>query len=169
MNIHSIIQTIKDAPYNIKYGIENLIRWFPVIWKDRDGDQYYFYVILRQKLKHMEHLHSSDKSHLMSAEQTAKEIKICFDLLDRLVKDEYDESAFKKYYEKWGRSKFDWIPVDDECCSLEITNKNVKTEKDKKQETKEFRRASEHEVNMRKQDVKYLFHYMRKHIEVWWD
>ena len=169
MNIHSIIQTIKDAPYNIKYGIENLIRWFPVIWKDRDWDQYYIYVILRQKLKYMEKLHDSDKSHLMSAEQTAKEIKICFDLLDRLVKDEYDESAFKRYYEKWGRSKFDWIPVNDEYSSLKVTNENVKTEKDKKQETKEFRRACHHEGNMRKQDIEYLFKYITKHIEGWWD
>ncbi len=169
MNIHSIIQKIKNVPYNIKYGVINLVKWFPVIWQDRDWDQHYLYIILRQKLKYMENLHSSGKSHLMCAEQTAKEIKICFDLLDRLVKDEYDESALKRYYKKWGKPKFNWIPVDDECCSLEITNKNVKTEKDKKQETKEFRRACKHEGNMRKQDIEYLFNHMRKHIEGWWD
>ena len=168
MNIHSIIQKIKDIPRNIKYGIENLIKWFPVIWQDRDWDHYYLYVILKRKLKHMEHLHIH-YSHLMSAEQTAAQIKICVDLLDRLVKDEYDESAYKTYYEKWGKPKFNWIPVDNECSSLEITNEKVKTEEDKKQETKDFRRAGDHERNMRKQDIEYLFNHMRKHIEGWWD
>jgi len=169
MNIHSIIQTIKNAPYNIKYGIANLIYWFPVIWKDRDWDQYYIYVILKRKLEFMEALHLSDESHLMCAEETSKEIKRCITLLDRLVKDEYDENSFKKYYEKWGKPKFDWIPIDNECSSLEITNEKVKTEKDKKQQTKEFRRAGDHERNMRKQDIEYLFKYMSKHIEGWWD
>ena len=116
----------------------------------------------------MEHLHIN-YSHLISATQTVKEIRICLTLLERLIKDEYDESAFKKHHEKWGRPKFNWIPVDDEYSSLEIAQEKVKTEKDKKQEKKEFHRASEHERNMRKQDVEYLFHYMKKHIEGWWD
>lgn len=28
-------------PYSIKYGISNLIKWFPLIWKDRDFDSKY--------------------------------------------------------------------------------------------------------------------------------
>lgn len=169
MNIHSIIQTIKHIPYNIKYGIENLIGWFPVIWQDRDWDHHYLYVILKRKLKYMENLHNSDKSHLLHAERIAAQINICVNLLDRLIKDEYDERAFKKYYKKWGRPKFNWIPVNNECSSLEITHENVETEEDKKQEKKDFHRAGVHETNMRKQDIEYLFKYMIKHVEGWWD
>ena len=168
MNIYSIIQSIKDIPHNIKYGIGNLIKWFPVIWQDRDWDHYYLYVILQHKLKRMEKLHIN-YGHAMSSEQIAAQIRRCLILLDRLIKDEYDENALKKYYKKWGKSKFDWISIDDEYSTLKITNKNVKTKKDKKQETKEFRRAINHERKMRKQDVDYLFKYIGKHVEGWWD
>jgi len=170
MNIHSIIQTIKNIPYNIKYGIENLIRWFPVIWKDRDWDHYYLYVILQHKLKHMKHL-QKNYGNSMSAEQIVDEIKICIDLLDRLIKDEYDENALKKYYEKWGRPNFNWISISDKSgrSELEITHENVKTKEDKKQESKHFHRACDHERKMRKQDIEYLFEYMSKHVEGWWD
>ena len=107
----------------------------------------------------------------MSASQTAAQIKICINLLDRLIKDEYDERSFKKYYERWGKPKFNWIPLHDknECSMLDITHDKVKTEKDKKQERKDFLKAGDHERNMRKQDIEYLFNYMNKHIEGWWD
>ena len=32
------------------YGIKNLITWFPVIWKDRDWDDYYILEILKFKI-----------------------------------------------------------------------------------------------------------------------
>ena len=39
------------------YGIKNLIKWFPIIWKDRDWDYYYIMEIYKKKLlftaKHM--------------------------------------------------------------------------------------------------------------------
>jgi len=166
--INNKVLGIKDIPYNIKYGIGNLIKWFPVIWQDRDWDHHYLYVILQHKLKRMEKLHIN-YGHAMSSEQTAAQINRCINLLDRLINDAYDESAFKKYYEKWGRPKFNWIKKDEEYSELNITHEKVKTEKDKKQELKEFRAACEHEKKMRKQDVDYLFKYIRKHVEGWWD
>lgn len=171
MNMYSIIQKIKDTPRNIKYGIENLIKWFPVIWQDRDWDHYYLYVILHHKLKRMEHLHIH-YSHLMSGSQTAKEIKRCIILLERLMEDKYHENASIEYNKKWGKPKFNWRPIDDNengCSILEITHKHVKTKEDKKQNIKEFHRICDHERNMRKQDVEYLFKYITKHIEGWWD
>lgn len=171
MNIHFIIQTIKDTPRNIKYGILNLIKWFPVIWQDRDWDHYYLYVILQHKLKHMEHLHIH-YSHLMSGSQTAKEIKTCLILLERLMEDEYHENASIEYHKKWGRPKFNWTKLPDDernYSELEITHKYVKTKKDESQNIKDFHRTCDHERNMRKQDIEYLFKYMEKHIEGWWD
>ena len=32
-------------------GIKNLIKWFPIIWKDRNWDHSYIYEILKFKLK----------------------------------------------------------------------------------------------------------------------
>jgi hypothetical protein len=171
MNIHYIIQRIKDIPYDIKYGVLNLIKWFPVIWKDRDWDHYFIYMILNHKLKRMEKAFNSDRAMVLYSKRQAKQIKRCIILLGRLMEDEYHENASIKYHKKWGRPKFDWIPVPDdpEFSMLEITHDKVKTKEDKKQEKKEFHRICDHEVKMRKQDVDYLFKYMRKHIEGWWD
>ena len=52
---------------------------------------------------------------------------------------------------------------------LEITHKHVRTKEDEKQNKKEFHRICDHERKMRKQDIDYLFDYMKKHIEGWWD
>ena len=39
--------------YDLKNGIRNLIRWLPVIWKDRDWDYAYIEDLMLAKLDHM--------------------------------------------------------------------------------------------------------------------
>ena len=165
----NIFERIHNKALGIKYMTIKFIKWAPVIWNDEDWDHYYLYIILQYKLKRMEGFFNSDRAMASRGVEEAKKMKTCINLLDRLIKDEYDENAFKEYYKKWGRSKFEWIPIDDEYTTLEITNKKVKTEEDKKQETKDFLKAGDHERKMKKQDVDYLFKYIGKHIESWWD
>ena len=164
MNIYGVLKDIKSLPYNIKYGIKNLVKWLPVIWKDRDWDQYYFYTMLHRKLKHMEEFFASDRAMALHSEKEAKKIRICVTLLDRIIKDEYDESAFKEHHKKWGKPEFSW---GDEY--FDIKHKNVITDEDKKKERKGFLAACEHEKRMKTQDIRYLFDYIGKHIECWWD
>lgn len=45
---------MKNILYNVKRfisNIKNVIRWLPVIWKDRDWDDYYIFEVLKFKLK----------------------------------------------------------------------------------------------------------------------
>lgn len=44
---------IKYAFRRFKQGCKNLIRWFPVIWKDRDFDFAFLEELILQKLDHM--------------------------------------------------------------------------------------------------------------------
>ena len=40
--------------YKIKsfiISIKNLIKWFPIIWKDRDWDDHYIWEIMKNKLR----------------------------------------------------------------------------------------------------------------------
>lgn len=155
--------------YDIPYGIRNLIRWFPVIWQDRNWDQYYIYVILHKKLFLMERA-LRNGCHLY-ADKTADQVKVCVLLLDRLIKDEYHENAFKRHEEKWGEADFNFEDIEDRpgMSQLLITRPNVKDEKDDENERKEFRRYSNHEQKLREQDLDMLFKIMRKHIQGWWD
>ena len=168
-------QRISDFYYNIKNGIPNLIKWFPVIWQNRDWDHNFIWILLHKKLTLMENC-IRNYGHHVYAERDADQIKLAINLLNRLIEDEYHENVFKDHDEKWGDTHLNWKKADgqefgykEEVCTLDITRDNVKTEKDKEQERKEFRRLSPKVEEQRKQDIDFLFDYMKKHIQGWWD
>jgi hypothetical protein len=165
-----MIKKIRNFLTSVKDGLENLIIWFSIIWQDRDWDHYYLYQILRKKLINMEIYHRK-YGHSVNSTETAFEIKKCILLLNRLIDDNYDELVFKKHHKKWGEPIFNWNDCKDkkDCYSLRIEQKNVKTDKDKKQESKEFERLCKHINMLKKQDIEYLFKLMNKHIQTWWD
>jgi hypothetical protein len=87
------------------------------------------------------------------------------------MKDEYHENAFKRHDEKWGSAEFNWKDLEDNSnrSELIITHPNVKTEKDKIKEIKDFKLSSKKEQHLREQDLDLLFTLLRKHIQTWWD
>jgi hypothetical protein len=155
---------------NVKYGIGNLIKWFPVIWKDRDWDHWFLYVILQFKLKQMEKLQRK-YGHSVNSETYANQIKTAVLILDRLIKDDYFALAHEKHEKKWGRSKmiFTPIPENPELCSMDFVVEKAVTNKQKEQERKELMRLLKHEEMLKQQDLDYLFKYIRKYIQGWWD
>jgi hypothetical protein len=163
------LRSIKDSYYNIKNGIPNLIKWFPIIWKDRDWDFYFIFVLLHRKLKNMEK-HIRSYSHHTNSEKDADQIKLCVDLLKRILDDEYHENVFKDHDKKWGEGRMVWEDTDDcELSKLDIIRDNANTEEEKEQETKDFRRLSPNVEKLKQQDINYLFDNMKKHIQCWWD
>lgn len=165
-----MLQKIKDLPRNIRQGIKSLWIWFPIIWKDRQWDHQFIYAVLRHKLHLTEQLIRHHGHHLYHVKDADK-IKVCVDLLDRLMKDEYHEMAFKDHEKKWGEMELNFKDAADHPGMHEavITHPNVKTDEDKKAERKDFKIASEHEAALRENDLDFLFKMMRKHIQSWWD
>ena len=47
-NIISIFDNIKYTFFCIKYGIENIIYYLPIVWKDRDWDNEYILDLLKE-------------------------------------------------------------------------------------------------------------------------
>ena len=156
--------------YDCRYGIKNLIQWFPLVWQNRDYDHYFIYTALRHKLDLTEK-HIREHDIHTRAKEDADRIKTCVLLLDRLIEDVYHEMAFKEHDKRWGRPELNWEDIDEpeDCVELHITHKHVHTKEDKEKETKDFRRASTHEANLRKQDRELLFNTLKKHIDSWWD
>ncbi len=64
---------LKYAPYDLRYGVRNLWRWFPVIWRDRDFDWAYLAELMAKKLRWMgvclEH------GHHVHCERDAKRVR----------------------------------------------------------------------------------------------
>ena len=161
---------IRYWPRSFKTGVENLIVWFPIVWKDRQWDHQYIYTVFRHKLHLKEQFIRQRGIHVNNA-QDADKIKKCVILLDRLMKDEYHENVFKPHYKKWGEPemKFKDSTKYPNCSVLDIKYPNVETGEDDKKQTKDFRVKSKMEAAMREQDLDMLFQLMRKHIQSWWD
>jgi hypothetical protein len=80
-------------------NIHNLIRWFPIIWKDRDWDHHFIFEILKFKLKNQAEYISKRGNHL-SAKRDAEIMMTCIRLIEK-IQDEYYASEYFEYYKSY--------------------------------------------------------------------
>lgn len=83
-------------PFKYTYeSISNIIRWIPILWKDRDFDDWHIYTILEFKLKNQaKHISKHDR-HTRSQEDASK-MRLCVDLINK-VKEGYYELEYMDY------------------------------------------------------------------------
>lgn len=99
---------------SIYKSIKNLIRWFPIIWKDRDWDQSYIYDVLKFKLKNQAKF-IGDRKHHVDSQRDSEIMNLCVRLIDKLD-DGFYETEYFDYYE----SKISFLPVANEPNFSEI-------------------------------------------------
>jgi hypothetical protein len=75
--------------------IYNLYRWFPIIWKDQDWDDFYIFEILKFKLKNQAEYIGSHNRH-MSAKRDAEIMMLCVRLIEK-IQDEYYGKEYLSY------------------------------------------------------------------------
>lgn len=78
-------------------GVKNLIRWFPIIYKDRDWDNYFLEELLITKLSFQADYFKKYGIHVQ-AEHDAKRMKLVIKLLKR-CRDDYYASEYQQYYQ----------------------------------------------------------------------
>lgn len=76
------------------YGFSNFIRWFPIIWNDRDWDWNYLAQIMEFKFGKMA-ISIGDNGRHIGCEKTGRQLRICQTLLGRLREDNYWDQAKK--------------------------------------------------------------------------
>lgn len=102
---------------DIYRSIRSVIRWFPVIWNDRDWDDWYIYKILQTKLK-FQSKYIGDRDIHTRAKRDAEVMNICVRLIDKLMEDFYD-MEYLDYHE----STFSFVDSDKpDYKRLEITD-----------------------------------------------
>lgn len=75
--------------------IRNLIRWSPVIWRDRDWDYYYVYEIIKTKIKYqIEHLKYGEKFSEID-DIRYQRAQTILKLIDRVQNEYYIELLFE--------------------------------------------------------------------------
>ena len=77
---------LKRCYYNIRNGIKNLIKWFPIVWRDRDWDEAYLLTVMEFKFKNMSHLHKN-YGHLENSELYASQLARAAELTERIKND----------------------------------------------------------------------------------
>lgn len=92
------IYNLKSLYWNLEYGIKNLIRWFPIVWNDRDWDEGYLMILMQKKLEQMEKLHR-EHGHSENSTEIADEIKECLNSLSRVMEDDYTDEVKREYTE----------------------------------------------------------------------
>jgi len=100
--------------------IKNLFRWFPIIWKDQDWDDYYIFEILKFKLKNQAEYISYHDRHV-SAKRDAEIMMLCVRLIEK-IQNEWYGSEYFNYHE----SEYKWINSKDHpgMYEMEIKQKS---------------------------------------------
>jgi hypothetical protein len=78
----------------IKYGIQNLYKWFRVIWNDRDWDHYYIFQVLKFKLEKQAN-HLAENGFHNNAQRDAELMMTCVRLIDKLQNEYYYDELCK--------------------------------------------------------------------------
>jgi hypothetical protein len=79
---------------NLKNGIRNLIAWFPVIWKDRDWDDSFFFEVMKFKISKMSKSHGAYLPYVGNK----RNVEI-MNLIVRLIDKFQDETYLHEYFD----------------------------------------------------------------------
>jgi len=162
----------KYIPYNIKRGIKNLIKWFPIVWKDADWDHSYIMYALRFKIKNTAD-YIEKHNRYVGCERDVEIMRLCVRLFDALEKDIY-ELEYQDYYETLfsfekearGLSKSSETIIKDDLKTYlaKYPNDYRRIEKDT-----EIRDALRLGRNRHMRATKILFTLIERNIYKWWD
>lgn len=101
-------------------GIKNLIKWFPVIWKDRDWDDHYIFEVLKFKLNKQADYIGGRGNHL-NAKRDAEIMRLVNKLIE-LHQDEFYAMEYMDYH----NTEYDFVPtdhkIDGESCYEMVSN-----------------------------------------------
>ena len=88
-----VIWELPNQHKYIKYGVQNLYKWFWVIWKDRDWDHHYVFQVLKFKLeKQAKHL--GERNWHESTKRDAELMMTCVRLINKIQ----NESYYDEFY-----------------------------------------------------------------------
>jgi len=89
-------------------SIGNLIKWFPVIWKDRDWDYHYIFEVFKFKLE-KQAKYIKEKGFHTNSDLDAKRMILCVKLMEK-VQEEFYVMEYMDYEDK----DFFFVPTGDD-------------------------------------------------------
>lgn len=153
--------------YDIPSGVRNLFIWFPIIWKNREYDHFYFLTLLKFKTSLIKK--EFEKRYYFN-EHRIKELKIISLLIDRINKDEYTELLIKNHEEKYGEKDYHFNKIEDTKYSeIIMTYKKPLSKDEIIKADKEYIEIIKKGVKQKNNDINYLFDIIKNKHQMWWN
>jgi hypothetical protein len=150
--------------------INNLIKWFPIIWEIRDFDYHYAIVVFKFQLKNIADFLESDKAYSLSGKQDAKRIRTTIELMDKVYDDYYGTEYQDKIKEKYGDYRWEFNPTEvgeyftmKKCWDRKYTPEQIN--EIESEEHKLFLESHQKQEKAHSLLWKYVSHNIRR----WWD
>ncbi len=89
-------------------SVGNLIKWFPVIWKDRDWDDHYIFEVFKFKLE-KQAKYIKEKGFHTNSDLDSKRMMLCVKLMEK-VQEEFYTMEYMDYEDK----DFFFVPTGDD-------------------------------------------------------
>lgn len=174
--------TIKKIFSNFTYPLKRFYRFIvklfkygKLLWSDFEFDYIYLLKILQLKFVLMADFFET-KGMTLTATKRAKELRICANLIQRIIDDNYDAIPLKKLDEKYGKIEWGFEPLKDEehkdkgCSTLNLYRSGApKGSPEYEAEYKESRKIYEKADAQKQRDIDYLCDMMKKKMLRWWD
>lgn len=163
---------IKELFYNVKYYIKNIIKWSPILWKDRDWDHYFIIDTLRFKIANTAKYIEKNKRYV-GWERDVERMNLAVRLIDKM-QEEYYSCEYQDYY----KSNFWFEDYENDLKELkfEATENNLKEYFKKYPKTyKLFSEETDLKLALRMGNhlhnkcKRILFKLIEENIEKWWD
>jgi hypothetical protein len=163
---------MKNIKWHIKqfvHHVKNLIYWFPVIWNDYDWDYIFMLKIMRHKLNNMQNFFNSKDTHVLDAEDYAKEISEIMVRLDRIIGATHLETELETFYVKY--PDFDFAKsLENSFVECEDHPGMLEYKSDMTEDQEELFMACSKKSNEKEQeDYEYVFNTLRDRIQHYWD
>lgn len=149
--------------------LSKLYQYSVYLWDDYDFDDVYIFKILRLKLLRMADFFEKN-GMTVSANKHAKEMRIAASLCTRIINNDYMDLPMEQIERKYGKLILDSHPTDNpRLVKLDIHRNPKKGTPEYEAERKESIKVYKHAEWQRQNDINYLFDYMKKHVQGWWD
>lgn len=152
----------------VLYGCRNLYAYVPLIWHDRDWDHVYLLVLWEKKFARMASEHEF-RGHCVESPQKAAQLREAAALCHRVRMDEYADPPLEAHDKKWGKSHHVFLPTGHGTQVWRVARLNVRNDRDKENERREFMRIITAGERQKAADVTRLALLIRKHLLKWWD
>lgn len=138
--------------------LHNLWRWFPIIWNDRDWDDYFIFEVLKFKLKNMSDSFERNDWYVGN-ERDVERMRTCIRLIELIQSNHYETEAY------------DHEDVEEYLAKYKNATLKVLTDKKYQVFSNENRNRVAMNVGTYKhqQAKKVLFTMLERYIEHWWE